>query len=276
MAKTFVVTGGTSGIGLALTHALLQVADTLVIVGRSEHRLKSTADAMARERRNVEIVPVLADLTTVGGARALGERLDRLSRIDALVHNAGILPTQLRLTSDGFEESFAVNHVAPFVLNRVLRARLIASAPSRIVQVSAGLAFGVSVDLDGDPRGGRFDPMATYARTKLWNLLASLHWATQLAASRVTVNAVHPGVVRTHLGEGAPGVPPFEARAEWLSPEEGARGPFHLATAPELARTTGRFFDQTREMAIRVVSTLNKTVFERTVEALGALEAITG
>jgi NAD(P)-dependent dehydrogenase (short-subunit alcohol dehydrogenase family) len=268
-AKTFVVTGATSGIGLALARALANPAARLVIVGRDEARLQAAAEAMGHEERNVEIVPILADLGTLAGAQSLAEQLDQLPRIDALIHNAGILPVQRTLTRDGFEESFATNHLAAFVLNRRLRKRLIASAPSRVVQVSAGLALGASIDLKGDPRGERFEPVSTYARTKLWNLLATLELAAELQGSGVTVNAVHPGVVRTRLGEGAPGVPGAEARRGWLSPEAGARGPLRLATAPELARTTGRFFDQTQETAIHFPADVTKAVVQRTLEALG-------
>ena len=268
-AKTFVVTGVTSGIGLALARALAHTAERLVIVGRNEPRLRAATEATGHEEHKLEIIPILADLGTLEGTQSLAEQLDQLPRIDVLIHNAGILPAQRRLTADGFEESFATNHLAPFVLNRGLRKRLVASAPSRVVQVSAGLALGASVDLEGDPRGARFEPVSTYARTKLWNLLATLDFAAELEGSGVTVNAVHPGVVRTRLGEGAPGVPGAEARRGWLSPEAGARGPLRLATAPELAHTTGRFFDQLREVTIDLPDDVAKDVVQRTLEALG-------
>lgn len=268
VAKTFVVTGATSGIGLALACALAQTAETLVIVGRSESRLLAAAEAAGHQQRHLQIIPVLVDLGTLEGAHSLAEQLGRLPRIDVLIHNAGILPAQRKLTSDGFEESFVTNHLAPFVLNRALRTRLIASAPSRIVQVSAGLALNVRVDLEGDPRGANFDPISTYAKTKRWNLLATLGLAAELEGSGVTVNAVHPGVVRTNLGEGAPGVPSAEARRSWLSPEAGARGPLHLATAAELAGTTGRFFNQTQETEIHFPPDAVRAVVHGTLDAL--------
>lgn len=267
--KTFVVTGATSGIGLALACALAPTAGRLVMVGRSEARLQTAvAEVWAHGHGGLNLVPVLGDLATLGGSQSLAAQLDQLPRIDVLIHNAGILPSHLKITPDGFEESFATNHLAPFVLNRILRQRLVASAPSRVVQVSAGLALGANVDLEGDPVGARFEPMSTYATTKLWNLLATLDLAADLQESGVTVNAVHPGVVRTQLGEGAPGVPGLEARRRWLSPEAGARGPLYLAIAPELAHTTGRYFNQSAEMPIRLPVGLEKVVVRKTIEAL--------
>ena len=267
--KTFVVTGATSGIGLALSLALAPTAERLVVVGRNEARLR---DAEREVRRHgaghLDLVPVLGDLSTLEGVRSLAERLEGLSRIDVLIHNAGVLPTHLKLTVDGFEESFATNHMAPFVLNHLLRPRLLASAPSRIVQVTSGLALSASIDLEGDPVGRRFAPISTYAKTKLWNLLATLDLAGELQGAGVAVNAVHPGVVRTRLGDGAPGVPGMESRRGWLSPEAGAQGPLRLATAPELASTTGRFFDQSDEMPIRLPVDLREAVVRTTSEAL--------
>jgi dehydrogenase/reductase SDR family protein 12 len=105
-AKTFVVTGVTSGIGLALARALAHTAERLVIVSRNEARLHAATEATRHEELNVEILPILADLGTLEGTRSLAEQLDRLPRIDALIHNAGILPAQRRLTPDGFEEGF--------------------------------------------------------------------------------------------------------------------------------------------------------------------------
>ena len=156
-SKTFVVSGVTSGIGLALAQALAPTAGQLVIVGRDEAALQTASALVASHGHGrLELVPVLADLATLAGSLSLAQRLDALPAIDVLVHNAGILPAHKKITSDGFEESFAVNHVAPFVLNHFLRKRLMASAPSRVVQVSAGLALHASVDLDGDPRGAHF------------------------------------------------------------------------------------------------------------------------
>jgi NAD(P)-dependent dehydrogenase (short-subunit alcohol dehydrogenase family) len=267
---TFVVTGATSGIGLALAHALARTAKSLVIVGRDADRVRAATAELARlDDGSPDLLPIVADLATIEGSESLAEQLEGLAKIDVLIHNAAVLPAQRKLTPDGFEESFATNHLAPFILNHRLRRRLVASAPARVVQVSAGLALGASVDLDGDPRGARFEPMSTYATTKRWNLLATLDFAAELQGSGVTVNLVHPGVVRTQLGVGAPGVPGADARRGWLAPEMGAEGPLYLATDPELVRMSGRFFDQREERPIRVPVDLQRAVVRRTAETLG-------
>jgi NAD(P)-dependent dehydrogenase (short-subunit alcohol dehydrogenase family) len=271
--KTSVVTGASSGIGDALAVELAAAGFDLVLVGRDEARL---ADVAARSRArggsDRRVTTLRADLSTIAGARDLAARLlEAAPRLDVLVHNAGVLPTARRLTSDGFEESFATNHLAPFVINEALRARLVESAPSRVVQVSAGLYIKGRVDLEKGPYGLPFGPFGTYGSSKLWNLLATLELARELEGEGVTVNAVHPGVVRTRLGDatGLLGLVVRIAKRFWATPEEGARGPLHLATDPALASTTGRYFDQLRAIDLHPVATqagLGREVVARTRE----------
>lgn len=274
--KTCVLTGASSGIGRALAAQLAAAGFDLVLVGRDEKRLSESADlARASAGEGRAVTALAADLSTLAGARALADRLLRAApRIDVLVHNAGILPTSLRLTPDGFEESFATNHLAPFVLNRALRPRLVESAPSRIVQVSAGLYIKGRVDLQKSPYGAPFGAFTTYGTGKLWNLLATLELARDLAATGVTVNAVHPGVVRTRLGDmtGLKGALLGLVKRLWDTPEEGARGPFHLATSPDLAGVTGRYFDRMQSVDLHPIAAepgLGARVVERTLALVG-------
>jgi NAD(P)-dependent dehydrogenase (short-subunit alcohol dehydrogenase family) len=271
-SRNVVLTGASSGIGRALAEQLASAGFDLVLVGRDERRLAETVDlARARAGGGGTVTPIVADLSTLAGARALADRLLRAApRIDVLVHNAGILPTARKLTADGFEESFATNHLAPFLLNRALRPRLVESAPARIVQVSAGLYIKGRVDLENGPYGAPFGAFTTYASSKLWNLLAGMELARELSGTGVTVNAVHPGVVRTRLGDmsGLKGALLGLVKRFWATPEDGARGPFHLATSPDLAGVTGCYFDRMRAVDLHPVArepSLGRRVVERTL-----------
>lgn len=265
--QTCVVTGASSGIGLALAEALAGRGFRLLLSGRDRARL---AEAAGRARRcGVEVVELVSDVSTIEGTKALAERiLTEAPRLDVLIHNAGVLPTERVLTSDGFEVSFAVNHLAPFLLNHLLRGRLVASGPARVVQVSAGLYVAGKVDLEQGPLGLPFHPFATYGSSKLWNLLATLELARELEGSGVTVNAVHPGVIRTRLGDlaGVKGALLGVVKRFWGSPEKGARGPLYLATSADLAGVTGRYYDQLRPRALKPIALepgLGRAVVER-------------
>jgi NAD(P)-dependent dehydrogenase (short-subunit alcohol dehydrogenase family) len=150
------------------------------------------------------------------------------------------------LNADGLEASFVVNHLAPWILNRVLHPQL-RSSGARVVQVSAGLFAAGHVDLHRTPTGEDFSALRTYANTKRANVFAS-RWLA--ARWDVPLNLVHPGVVRTGLGDSGGGVLDLLMRpvkALWLSPAEGARGPCHLATNPALAGRSGLWYDRLDE-----------------------------
>jgi NAD(P)-dependent dehydrogenase (short-subunit alcohol dehydrogenase family) len=255
--RTCVVTGASSGIGRAVAGALAARGLRVVMVCRDRER-----GERARREITAAAAPggpppelVVADLAPLAGVRAAARALlERCPRLDVLVHNAGVWPVRLERTADGLEVGFAVNHLAPFVLNQLLAERLAASAPARVVQVSAGLYVRGRVDLERTPSGGDFGRFATYATTKLCNLLATLELARRLAAAGrgVTVNAVHPGVVRTKLGAlpGAMGVALRLVKLAWATPARGAEGPVRLATDPALDGATGRYFDRLAEAAL--------------------------
>jgi NAD(P)-dependent dehydrogenase (short-subunit alcohol dehydrogenase family) len=273
-SPSVVVTGATSGIGLALAEVLAPVCGELVLVGRDPARLQTAvAKVQARAAPGLRLVPIQADLAKLADNRALAERvLAELPRLDVLVHNAGVWPSKRALTCDGFEAAFATNHLSPFLLNRLLRERLLSSG-ARVVQVTAGLYIKGKVDLDADPTGARFGRFSAYPATKLWNLLATLELARGLRGQGVTVNAVHPGVVNTRLGD-APGLLGLvlkRVKRSWLSPEDGAKGPLHLCTSPELEGVTGTYFDQLRAQPLHPVALtpgLGARVVERTEKLL--------
>lgn len=149
---------------------------------------------------------------------------------DLLVHVAGVWPSEKVLTVDGLEQAFVVNHLAPFLLNHLLEAHLTSAA--RVVQVSAGLAVKGRIDLTRTPTGEDFSALRTYATTKLCNLALTARWAERLTPRNVTYNAIHPGVIRTGLGDRSDPVGWLLRliKRGWKSPTEGARGVLRLAT----------------------------------------------
>lgn len=230
---TMVVTGGNRGIGYAVCERLAADGHKVLLVARDPDQGKQAA---ARIAGDVEYVT--GDLTTTASVRLLaGELQARCPRVDVLVHNAGIWPGRRVLNGDGLEESFAVNHLAPFLLNHLLEDRL-----GRVVQVTAGLYVKGRAEPGRTAVGAGFSAMRTYADTKLCNLLTVPLFAERWRASGVTIDAVHPGVIRTGLGDrrGPLGWLLKAAKRTWAAPEEGARHVVSLTAATG----TGRYFDQ--------------------------------
>lgn len=229
--RTAVVTGGNRGIGHAVCEALVDKGFRVVAVTRSPGAPPGT-----------EVVHGdLSSRRTVGTLAAALR--DTCATIDVLVHNAGIWPTRLRHNEDGIEESFAVNHLAPFQLNLALQDRL-----RRVVQVSAGLQVKGRVDLDRTPYGKDFHRMRTYCDTKRANLLLVPEFARRWQDAGVTIDAVHPGVIRTDLGDpgGVLGAVLRMVKRRWASPAEGAAPVVRLAEATG----TGRYFTVDTEDAL--------------------------
>jgi NAD(P)-dependent dehydrogenase (short-subunit alcohol dehydrogenase family) len=241
----YIVTGGTRGIGAAVAAQLVGEGREVAVVGRDLAAARSVAESLNRSGSG-RAVAVEGELGSVAGAKAAAGRLGELGPIAALIHNAGLWPRARALNRDELEASFVVNHLAPWILNRLLHTRLLASG-ARVVQVSAGLFVAGRVDLRRTPTGEDFSALRTYADTKRANVLASRWLAARWG---VSLSLVHPGVVRTGLGESGGGLLDLLMRpvkALWLSPSEGARGPCRLATDPALAGRGGLWYDRLDE-----------------------------
>jgi NAD(P)-dependent dehydrogenase (short-subunit alcohol dehydrogenase family) len=252
MARTSVVTGANRGIGLAVARELLMAGSSVVLVVRN----REAGEAAARDLGELgDVRVVMGDLSSARTTRTAAERILSASpRIDVLVHNAGIWPSRLERNEDGLERAFAVNHLAPFVLNTLLGPAL--ARGSRVVQVSAGLYAAGRVDLERTPTGDDFHAVRTYATTKLCNLLLLSSFAERFRSAGVTINALHPGVIRTGLGDrdGFVGFILKGVKRSWKTPRAGALPVVRLALAPELDGITGRFFDREREVPLREVA----------------------
>ncbi|GAA0283951.1 SDR family NAD(P)-dependent oxidoreductase [Cryptosporangium japonicum] len=233
-AKTVVVTGANRGIGYAVAEELVRRGYRVVLVSRRAGASAAAAAALAPVASGPPPVAAVGDLATLSGIRAAADTIrDACPRLDVLVHNAGLWPSRRTLTADGFEESFAVNHLAPFLLNHLLEPEL-AAARGRVVQVSAGLYVKGRADPARTPTGADFSGLRTYADTKLCNLLLMPLFAERWADRGITINAVHPGVIRTGLGDrsGPIGVLLRLAKRRWATPAEGAGPIVRLVTEP--------------------------------------------
>jgi len=255
---TAVVTGANRGIGYAVAEGLVREGYEVVVVSRDPDRgekarasLEATA-AKGGGRGSARLV--VGDLSSIRAIRATAAALtDACPRIDVLVHNAGIWPYERVLNEDGLEQSYVTNHLAPFLLNLELEPLLLKSK-TRVVQVSAGLYVKGVAHPDRTPGGLHFHPMRTYADTKLCNLMMVPLFAERWKGSGVTIDAVHPGVIRTGLGDrgGFLGVLLKAAKLLWKKPSTGA-GPV-LALALDHDGGTGRYFHLHKEQPLAPVA----------------------
>ena len=248
-SRVCVVTGGTSGIGLATARALASGGATVLVVSRSEAKCAAVADRLRRETGNAAIQYVAADLSSLEQVRrAAGEIRQRFAGINVLVNNAGVSLARRRESADGFEYMFALNHLAPFLLTNLLLDALVAGAPARVVNVSSGMFPQAKLDFDNLQMTRKFSAMRAYANSKLCNILFTLELARRLEGRGVTVNALGPGLVKTNIGMDEGGMFAFGKKlADFFggtTPEQGADTVVWLATSPEIEGVTGSYFEK--------------------------------
>jgi NAD(P)-dependent dehydrogenase (short-subunit alcohol dehydrogenase family) len=244
--KTIVATGATSGIGEAAVVALAGMGARIVIVARDEARAKATMQKLEAKAPGLGHRLHLADLSSMAATRKVGDAIAASEpRIDVLINNAGALFSSRRVTPEGLELTFALNHMAYFVLTEALRDNLVASAPARIVSTSSVAHDGATLDFNDLQSAKGYHGLKVYGRSKLANILFTQELARRLAGTGVTANCLHPGVVKTRFGESSGGVLglliPF-LRLFFISPEQGAETIVYLASSLELEKTTGEYF----------------------------------
>jgi retinol dehydrogenase 14 len=244
--RTVLVTGGTGGIGRATALGLATMGAHLAITGRDRERTEGAArDIRAAGGGTVDVF--VADLSSQSEVRRLADDvLQRLSRIDVLVNNVGGYWNTRHVTADGLERTFALNHLAPFLLTNLLLDRLKQSAPARVVTVSSNMQAIGRIDLDGLQGERSYSGARAYNHSKLANVLFTYELARRLQDASVTANALHPGVVRTSFGAEDPsGVQRLFTplmRPFMKAPTRGAATSIHVASAPDLEQVTGRYF----------------------------------
>lgn len=247
--KVVVITGATSGIGRSTAEALARMGASLVLIGRNKERLASIGDEIVDGTGDAPVL-MRADLSSMAEVRRLAAEIrDKVPRLDVLINNAGTIVGGRRLTVDGYEYTFALDHLSPFLLTNLLLSLLIASAPSRVVTVSSSAHRFGRIHFDDLMLEKGYTAFRAYSQAKLANVLFSYELARRLRGTGVTANCLDPGPVRTRFGNEASGllhiglvaVRPFE-----LSPDRGARTSIYLASSSEVDDVTGRHFVRRR------------------------------
>jgi len=246
------ITGATSGIGKATAFALARLGATVIVHGRNREKCNATVSAIRQETGNQSIEPIVADFSSLEAVRGMAaEFRQRHSSLHVLINNAGISLRSRRTSRDGYELMFAVNHLAPFLLTNLLLETVIASAPARIIAVSSGLHKYSRLNLDDLQMERKFSAMRGYGVSKLANVMFTNELARRLEGKGVTANAMNPGMTATNIGMEEGGV--FSASKRLMdrligkSPERGAETLIYLASAPEVAAVSGKYYDNMKE-----------------------------
>lgn len=241
-----VVTGASAGIGRETARGMAERGYEVVVVGRDPQRTEAAAAYVRTHGQGRRVKARLCDFSSLQSVRKLAEGLLRSeSRIDVLINNAGLWHPQRQLSSDGFEDTFAVNHLAPFLLTNLLLPRLTETGAARIVHVSSRLHERQKHFPFEDPQSTRsYQGLRVYAQSKLANVMFSTELAARLAGTQVVSNALHPGDVVSDILREKPLLRFFGRLAAPLfdTPVSASRTSLHVATSPELATVSGGYF----------------------------------
>lgn len=256
--KICLVTGATAGIGRATAMGLARQGALVVITGRDAARTQETLEAIRKETGNRQVESLLADFSSQAEVRRLAaEFRARHNRLDVLLNNAGAVFMERGVTVDGFERTWAVNHLASFLLTLELLDLLKASAPSRIVNVSSAMHTGRTLDPD-KIQDEKIYGISGYGQSKLANVLFTYALARRLAGTGVTANCLHPGVVSTSLmkpkGSLVAKMAMTLMQPFLTSPEKGAATSLYLASSPEVEGVSGRYFIKSKAVPSSPVS----------------------
>jgi NAD(P)-dependent dehydrogenase (short-subunit alcohol dehydrogenase family) len=246
--RVCVVTGGNGGIGRATATELARQGATVVIICRSRERGEEALQAIKAETKNPNVELVLADLSSLSQVRrAAADILAKHKQIHVLVNNAAVFLPRREETEDGFEKTLATNYLSHFLLTMLLLDALKAGAPSRIVNV-ATKTMGIKVNFDDLQLKKSYSTMKAVGPTKMALILFTQKLAQKLEGTGVTVNALHPGLVKSDLLDDMPWLMRTMFRLMSGSVENGARTPVYLATSPEVAKVSGKLFADCKQV----------------------------
>lgn len=258
--KVVLITGANSGVGLAAARGLAERGAAVVMVCRDRGRGRAARDDVARVATGPPPTLLLADLSSQAAIHILADEVHaRFTRIDVLLNNAGAIFARRELTADGIEKTFAVNHLAPFLLTNLLLDLVRAAPAGRIITVASESHSG-RLDFDNLQGERQYNFFGAYNRSKLGNILFTYELARRLEGTGITANCLSPGPTVTRFGDemrGLPGLfPRLMKRIPFLlvRPEKGARTSIYVASAPELANISGRFFLRGRARRTRPIT----------------------
>lgn len=247
--KRAVVTGATAGIGFETAKALGLLGADVIVVGRSPDKTQATVAELKRLTQ-ANIDSFLADLSSLKDLQRVGrEIVAKYDTLHVLVNNAGGINMSREVTVDGYERTFATNHLGYFVLTAALLPALQKGAPSRIVNVASEAHRGTQLNFDDLMAERGYSAFPVYGRSKLANILFTRHLAQRLVGTGVTANCLHPGVVDSQFIKGKTGLWKLAGQIGGLfmiSPEAGAKTSVYLASSPEVQGVSGQYFDKCR------------------------------
>jgi NAD(P)-dependent dehydrogenase (short-subunit alcohol dehydrogenase family) len=246
LGKVVVITGATAGIGQSAAERLAGLGARIVMVARDRDRAEQTLARLREVAPNVAHRAHYADLSLLAEVKRVGAEIAAAEpRIDVLVNNAGGFFASRKITAEGLERTFALNHMAYFVLTHCLQERLRAAAPARVVNTASVLHFPQALDFDDLQTINNYQLLRAYGRSKLYNILFTRELARRFAGTGVTANCLHPGVVSTNLGQRDGGLFGLLVRTGMLflaRPDKAADTIAYLAGSPEVADVSGRYF----------------------------------
>jgi NAD(P)-dependent dehydrogenase (short-subunit alcohol dehydrogenase family) len=245
--KLVLITGATEGIGKETARALYAMGAHVVLVGRNPEKMERVITDMSSQNPDGgKLEGMIADLSSLAEIRSLASEFkQKYNRLDVLLNNAGAFFNKRLESADGYEMTFALNHLSYFYLTYLLLDLIKASAPSRIISVSSGAHVMGKINFNNLQGKGIYVGWKAYGRSKLMNILFTRELARRLEGTRVTANVLHPGFVATKFGHNNKGL--YQKFVKWsqrraISPEEGAQTSIHLASAPEVAGVSGAYF----------------------------------
>jgi NAD(P)-dependent dehydrogenase (short-subunit alcohol dehydrogenase family) len=265
--KTVLITGATNGIGKIAAIELSRMGASVAIVARNRSKGQAVLEEIRRETNNVQIELFIADLSSMADVRKLAQEfMAKHATLDVLLNNAGAFYSERKLSADGLEMTFALNHMSYFLLTNLLLPVLKATPNARVVSVSSAAHTSGKLDFANLQGEQKFNGWKAYSDSKLENALFTFALARRLAGSSVTANCLHPGFVKTSFGEGNSGifsvVLGIAKNLMAISVEAGAQTMIHLASSPDVAGVTGKYFDKSK-VASSSAASLDQVVQEQ-------------